>query len=486
MVLHMPAISPALDHPPMVQRILIAEDLEDGRVTLQKLLQVALRLEVDTAEDGQQALEMFQKENYSVLITDLRMPNMGGMELISEIEKRRYPVTVIVTTGHGSVKDAVQAIQQGAYDFLTKPVDPQHLILMVQRALKDRVMQDELAALRRAIGERHGFRDVVTKSPRMLQVFDLISHVAETNSTVLIVGETGTGKEMIARAVHDASGARRNGPMVAVNCAALTETLLESELFGHEKGSFTGAVGQRKGRFEQASGGTLFLDEIGDVPLSMQVKLLRVLQERRIERVGGTESIDIDVRLVTATHRSLEKLVAEGKFREDLFYRLNVIKIELPALRERPEDIRLLSQHFLMKYRRPSMPNLEIGPEAMEVLLNAPWPGNVRQLENAIERACVIVRDDVIRPEHLPPDLAGRRLGHGEIAVDIHRPLADQLAEMTARLEERYLREALKKTRGHVGQCAEISGLSRRSISEKLGQYKIEKADYKTDLSDDD
>lgn len=466
-----------------VQRILVVDDLEDGREMLQKLLTVSLKIEVDTAEDGAEALELLTKRAYSVVVTDLRMPKMTGMQLISEIGKRSLPVTVIVTTGHGSIKDAVLAMQQGAYDFLTKPVDPPHLVLMVQRALRDRLLQDEVAALRREVGDRYAFRDVVSKSPRMLAIFDLISHVAETNSTVLIVGETGTGKEMIARAVHNASGSRRDGPMVAVNCAALSETLLESELFGHEKGSFTGAVSQRKGRFEQAHGGTLFLDEIGDVPMSMQVKLLRVLQERRIERVGGTEPIEIDVRLVTATHRSLEKLVAEGRFREDLFYRLNVIKIELPPLRERPEDIKLLASHFLQKYRRPSHDKLEIGPEAMEILLNAPWPGNVRQLENAIERACVTVREGPVGPEHLPPDVAKSALrAQSEIRVDISRPLANQVADAVAKLEEKYLREALKKTHGHVGQCAEISGLSRRSITEKLNLYKIDKADFKTDF----
>ena len=469
-----------------VQRLLVVEDLEDARDMLQKLLALSLKIEVDAAENGVAALKMLAERPYSVVITDLRMPKLDGMQLIAEIQSRKIPVTVIVTTAHGSIQDAVSAMQQGAYDFLTKPVDTQHLILMIQRALRERILQDEVAALRAEIGERRAFRNMLSKSPRMLAVFDLIGQVAETNSTVLIVGETGTGKEMVARALHDASGSRRNGAMISVNCAALSETLLESELFGHEKGSFTGAAAQRKGRFEQANGGTLFLDEIGDVPMSMQVKLLRILQERRIERVGGTEPVEIDVRLITATHRSLEKLVAEGKFREDLFYRLNVIKIELPPLRERPEDIRQLAGHFLQKYRRPNHTNIEIGPDAMEILLGAAWPGNVRQLENAIERACVIVRDGAVGVEHLPPDIAGTATRSSEVKVDISRPLADQIAEMVAKIEEKYLREAMRKTRGHVGNCAEISGLSRRSISEKLQQYQIEKADYKADFSSDD
>jgi len=471
---------------PTIQRILVVDDLEDARDSLKQLLSLTLKIEVDTAANGAEALKKLEERAYSIVITDLSMPKMTGMQLIAEVKKRRLAVTLIVTTGHGSIRDSVSAMQQGAYDFLTKPVDPQHLILMVQRALRERLLQDEVAALRNQVGERYAFRDVLSKSPRMLAVFDLISHIAETNSTVLIVGETGTGKEMIARAVHEASTSRRNGPLIAVNCAALTETLLESELFGHEKGSFTGAISQRKGRFEQAHGGTLFLDEVGDVPMSMQVKLLRVLQERRIERVGGVDSIEIDVRLVTATHRSLEKLVAEGKFREDLYYRLNVIKVDIPPLRERPEDIRLLARHFIQKYRRANQPIPEVGAEAMELILNCPWPGNVRQLENAMERACVTVREGIIEPKHLPPDVGRKPSSGNDVTVDIARPLADQVAEQAAKIEEKYLRAALRKTRGHVGRCAEISGLSRRSITEKLHQYSIDKSDFKVDHDESD
>ncbi len=468
------------------QSILVVEDLDDARTSLQQLLALSLKIPVDAASNGAEGLQMLQDKSYSVVITDLRMPKLGGMQLIAEIEKRKISATVIVTTGHGSVKDAVQAMHAGAYDFLTKPVDPQHLIAMVQRALRERTLQDEVVALRQQLGERYQFRNVLSKSPRMLAVFDLIGQVAQSNSTVLITGETGTGKEMIARAVHEASGPLRRGPMVAVNCAAIPESLLVSELFGHEKGSFTGAIAQRKGRFEQAHGGTLFLDEVGDIPANMQVKLLRVLQERRIERVGGSEPIDIDVRLVTATHQSLEKLVADGQFREDLFYRLNVIKIELPPLRDRPEDIALLANHFAQKYRRANRPAPEIAPEAMEQLLAGSWPGNVRQLENAIERACVTCSDGVIRPENLPNDAVRRQPSHRDIPADLSRPLAEQAAELIATLEEKYIRAALKKAHGHVGHCAELCGLSRRSITEKLGTYQIDKSQYKMISADDD
>ena len=463
-----------------MQRVLIAEDYEDTRESLKQVLEMTLGLEVDAANDGAQALEAMLARPYSVLVTDLQMPRLSGMKLIEEVVKRKLGVTVIVTTGNGGVTEAVNAMRMGAYDFLTKPVDPRHLCLMVQRALQERALRDEVIALREQLQGRHAFQNVLSKSENMHAVFELITDASHSTSTVLIIGETGSGKEQIARALHQASAHQRPGQMVAVNCAALTETLLESELFGHEKGSFTGAAGQRKGRFEQANKGTLFLDEVGDVPVSMQIKLLRVLQERRIERVGGNESIPIDVRIVAATHQPLEQLVKEGKFREDLYYRLNVIRIELPPLRERLEDIPLLVSHFCQKFARSGQPPAQISPEALDRLTQFEWPGNIRQLENAIERACITARDGVIRIANLPGDLGGRtKEGKSPFQVDLNRSLPDQLGELTAMFEERYLRRALKKTRGHVGRTADITGLSRRSITDKIAQYKIEKDAYK-------
>jgi DNA-binding NtrC family response regulator len=462
------------------QRVLVVEDLEDQRTSLQELLQLQLGVTVDVAEDGAKGLEMLRARPYSLVITDMRMPKVSGLKLIEAVQSERIPTTVIVTTGHGSVKDAVEAMRMGAYDFLTKPADPQHLCLLVARALRDRALQDEVAALRAELQERHSFQNVLTKSPRMHDLFEVVAQIADTTSTVLIRGETGTGKEQVARAIHQASSAHRSGQFVALNCGAFNENLLESELFGHEKGSYTGADRKRIGRFELAHGGTLFLDEIGDVPMSMQIKLLRVLQERRFERVGGSDPIDIDVRVIAATHQDMEKLVKEAKFREDLYYRLNVVRIDVPPLRDRPEDIPVLVSHFCQKYARAGQTPPTVSPEAMEVLLKCPWPGNVRQLENAIERATVTARDGVITPKNLPPDV-GRR-GDSKphpFQVDLARPLPDQLAEITAEFEKRYLRRALKKTRGHVGKCAEISGLSRRSITDKIAQYEIKKEDYK-------
>jgi DNA-binding NtrC family response regulator len=475
------SVAPSVPAAP-TQRVLVVEDLEDTRSSLQELLQMSLHLEVDAAEDGAAGLALLRQKPYSLVITDLRMPKLGGMKLIEAIQAEKLPVTVIVTTGHGSIKDAVEAMRMGAYDFLTKPSDPQHLCLLVQRALRDRALQDEVMALRQQLGDRHTFQNVLSRSPKMYDVFELIGDIADTTSTVLIRGETGTGKEQVARAIHQASAPHRPGPFVAVNCGALNENLLESELFGHEKGSFTSADKKRIGRFELAHQGTLFLDEIGDVPMSMQIKLLRVLQERRFERVGGTEPIDVDVRIIAATHQDMEKLVKEKKFREDLYFRLNVIPIYLPPLRDRPEDVPVLVGHFCQKFVRAGQKPPTLSPEALQILTKAPWPGNVRQLENAIERACVTARDGVIRVKDLPPDI-GRRAEGGKhpFQVDLSRKLTEQLHELQAAFEKKYIIRALRRTRGHVGKCAKITGLSRRSITDKISQYNIDKKEFKAE-----
>jgi transcriptional regulator with PAS, ATPase and Fis domain len=297
-------------------------------------------------------------------------------------------------------------------------------------------------------------------------------------TTVLIEGETGTGKELVARAIHQASQLR-GGPFVAVNCAALPENLLESELFGHEKGAFTSAVGQRRGRFELADGGTIFLDEVGDIPAAMQAKLLRVLQERRFERVGGTESIEVDVRVIGATNRSLQKLVREGAFREDLYYRLNVVKIDLPPLRERREDIPLLAEHFVRQYSRKEEPPKQISPPTMDALLNYRWPGNIRELENAMERACVTTMSSVIQPDNLPAEVMGKEAPSLPYSIDLDQPLTQLLNLIAADVEEQYIRKALEKSQGNVGRCAKICGLSRRSMSAKIAEYNINKAPFK-------
>src|SRR5262245_31397675 len=368
------------------------------------------------------------KRTYSIVVTDLKMPGISGMDLLEEVQKRRLPVSVIVTTGFGSIDEAVRAMRLGATDFLTKPIDIDHLRLVIERALRERALLDEVADLREQLQNRYSFQNMLSKNPQMHEVFELIGHVAQTNSTVLIEGETGTGKEEVARAVHFASP-RKERPMIAVNCAALPENLLESELFGHEKGAFTSAVGQRKGRFELADGGTIFLDEIGDVPAAMQAKLLRVLQERRFERVGGTESIEVDVRVMAATNRSLQRLVKQGTFREDLYYRLNVVKIDLPPLRERQEDIPYLARHFTEKYTPEGETPPQIAPDAMELLINYRWPGNIRELENTIERACVTSRDGTIRPANLPPEIVNPPTLKQPFQIDLETPLPEVLRQ---------------------------------------------------------
>jgi DNA-binding NtrC family response regulator len=458
--------------------ILIVEDDEGARTKLQALLQTDAGLRVDTTKDGDQALQRLLENNYSVLITDLRMPRLDGMQLLKEVQRRGLPVTVIVTTGYGSIDDAVQAIRMGAYDFLTKPIDLDNLRLVLQRALRDRALQDEVAMLRAQLQSRFQFHNVLSKNPRMHAAFELIANVAHTITTVLIEGETGTGKEQVARAIHQAS-VGRTGPLVAVNCAALPENLLESELFGHEKGSFTSAIASRKGRFELADGGTIFLDEVGDVPPAMQAKLLRVLQERQIERVGGQQAIEVDVRVIAATNRNLQKLVKEGKFREDLYYRLNVVKIDLPPLRDRPEDIPLLAQHFAEKYAAPGKQPKSISPQAMEALLNYRWPGNIRELENAIERAVVTSRENVLQVENLPPEILQPAAPRTPFSIDLDKPLPDLLRDMTTKVEQQYIKKALRKAHGNVGRCARICGLSRRSISAKIAEYNLEKASFK-------
>jgi DNA-binding NtrC family response regulator len=462
------------------RRVLIVEDNETARKQIQVFLETDPGLCVDTAANGSDALKALNDRPYSLIVTDLKMPRVDGLQLLEEVQKRRLPADVIITTGFGTIDHAVQAMRLGAIDFLTKPINLEHLRLVIQRALRERALQDEVTALREQLHDQFAFHSILSKSPWMHDVFELISHVAQTISTVLIFGETGTGKELVARAIHEASP-RRNGPFVAVNCASLPESLLESELFGHEKGAFTSAVGQRKGRFELAQGGSILLDEVGEIPLAMQAKLLRVLQERRFERVGGAQTIEVDVRVIAATNRNLLRLAKEGKFREDLYYRLNVVKIDLPPLHERPEDIPLLAAHFAQKFSRPGMTPKIISPEAMEALIQHRWPGNIRELENAIERACVTSRDDMIKPENLPAEILKPDRPRYQLPVDLSRPLTDQLAELTAAFEERYLRRALKRTRSHIGRTARLTGLSRRTITDKIALYQIDKAEFKKD-----
>jgi two-component system response regulator AtoC len=458
------------------RRVLIIEDDPEAGNDLRKLLRHEPGLDAEAVSDPELALRRLEDGGFSIVITDLRMPDVDGLEVIRRIQQRRLPVTVIVLTAFGGIDEAVQAVRLGAYDFLSKPIDLSRLRLVLARACRDCALQDDLCRLREELQSRYRFHNVLSRSPKMHAVFELIEQVATTNATVLIEGETGTGKEQIALAIHNAS-THRKGPFMAVSCAAFNENLLESELFGHEKGAYTGATAQRKGRIEQAHGGTLFLDEVGDVPASMQVKLLRVLQERTFERVGGTTPIEVDVRVVAATNRDLRRLVRKGEFREDLYYRLDVIRIDLPPLRERLEDVPLLAAHFAHKHAPRDGAAPRLTAEALEALSAHAWPGNVRELENFIERACVTARGGEIGVDDLP-GLGGAPAAGGSVEIDLRKPLRQLLGEVVAGVEREYLVKALRKTRGHVGKAARLCGYSRRSITGKLAEYHIDRAEF--------
>ena len=461
----------------MDRRILLVDDNE---LVCQQLSQLLARPErrIKVAQDGTSALEWLIERNFSVVLTDLCLPGIDGLDLIREIRRRDLPATVIVMTGHASIDSAVEAMKLGAYDYLVKPVDQIRLEFLVEKALADRKLQDEVRALRQGLHRRYSYHNLFGKSPRMREVFARVARVSASNCTVLIAGETGTGKELVAQAIHY-NDATRRGPLIAVNCAALPEPLLESEFFGHEKGAFTGADRQKKGRFEQAGGGTLLLDEIGALSLGMQAKLLRVLQDGTFERVGGGEMIQADTRILAATNVDLAEAVAAGKFREDLYYRLNVVSIDLPPLRERIEDLPLLVEHFLNRLRERRFPGRTIGRETLSRLARYEWPGNVRELEHVVEQMVVTTPGPEIEPDNIPPQIVSTREEPFSLDFDDRRPLQHITDELTERIERAYLQKVLERYRGRIDRCAEHCGLSRRSISEKLRRYQIDKAEFK-------
>lgn len=464
----------------MKRRILVVDDNALIREHLRVFLEMD-GLEVETAADGRSALAALRERPFHLTVTDLRMPDMNGIELLAAVRSEKLPLGVIVLTGHGDTQVALDAMKAGADDFVSKPYDPDHLRYVVQRILERRRLIDDLEQLRKQMRQDYSFHNMVSKSPRMRKIFDLIEQVGPLGSTVLIHGETGTGKELVAQAIHAADN-RRKGPFHALNCAVLHDGLLETELFGHERGAFTGADKRKKGRFELADGGTLFLDEIGDVSPAMQAKLLRVLQSGTFERVGGTETLKVDVRIVAASNKRLEHEVKSGQFRADLFYRLNVIRVDLPPLRERPEDIPLLATHFLEKFRSMSTPPVtEIDSEAMQALLAHTWPGHVRELENAIKAAVAMAEGTVIHRDALPATVAPRArrpTGHHPL-IDIERPLPDLTNDLVGRVERDYFTRLLARYKGNVARCAKHSGLSRRSVTQKLQKYDLDRTRFK-------
>src|SRR3990170_3820134 len=419
-------------------------------------------LDVSSAESGEKALQLFRQDSIDLILTDQKMPGMSGLELLQAVRAINPETPVILMTAFGSIQAAVSAIQGGATDYLTKPLNLDELLYRIRQVSDRYRIINENRELREALQSRHRIEGIIAESGQMLDVISLVRRVAPSEATVLIRGESGTGKELIAKAIHFASP-RASGPLVRVNCAALPETLIESELFGHEKGAFTGAVAARKGRFELADGGSLFLDEIGDLPLHLQVKLLRVLQEREFERVGSSRPVAVNVRLLAATHRDLEALVRAGRFRDDLYYRINVVSISLPPLRERREDIPLLLDHFVEKFSRRNGKRIGgLTRDAREALLRYDYPGNVRELENLVERAVILTRDEVIGLEDLPLGVKERE---GETSGET------SLTVLVEGLERRMIREALARADGVQTRAAEILGISERVLRYKLKKY---------------
>ena len=443
--------------------ILVVDDDAEMRALIRDVLQ-GRGHQVTVAQSGREALKRMAEEDYEVVLTDLRMREMPGIELLAEV-KRAYPDTnVILMTAFGSVETAIAAMKQGAYDYLTKPVKTEELILVTEKALQEAVLRREVNRLRREVRKEYSFHQILGKSKPMREVFDLIRRVADSSTNVLITGESGTGKELVAKAIHYNSE-RRDAPFVPVNCAAIPDTLLESELFGHMKGAFTDAKSDKRGLFEEASGGTLFLDEISELPLMLQAKLLRAIQEREIRRVGATRAVPVDVRIIAATNLALADEVKAKRFREDLYYRLIVIEIRMPPLRDRREDIPLLVDAFLRKCAEAGRKEPRAMSEStLALLMDYPWPGNVRELENVIERAVTLARGEKIVPEDLPPAVQGAR---GE------RRVLDEAAERTLPLQEveqEYIQRILEKTGGNKYQAAQVLGIDRKTLYRKLAE----------------
>ena len=451
-----------------MRRVLVVDDEENIRLVLRPLLRKH-GYEVEVAEGGEAALALVETFGPDVILTDVRMPKMGGLDLLATLKAKNQPATVIVMSAYGSNELALEAMKAGAYDYVSKPFKPDEIVLVLRKAEERESLRRENRALKEQIRGESQYESILAKSPQMVEIFRTITKVAEFKATVLISGESGVGKELVARALHTRSS-RKNSPFVAINCGAIPENLLESELFGHKKGAFTDATSDRKGLFEEATGGTLFLDEIGELPLNLQVKLLRVLQEDIIRRVGDSKDTKVDVRIVAATHRDLAAEAKAGRFREDLFYRINVLAIAIPPLRQRREDVALLVDHFLARN------NLRMGTrirglsiDSKKLLMDYAWPGNIRELENTLERAMVLAEGDMLELHDFPErirealDPVQMQLASGELSI-----------KKTAHaIEEILIRRALTKTKGNRTRAAEVLEISHRALLYKIKDYKI-------------
>ena len=451
--------------------ILVVDDDRNTREGLQRALRS--RYEVRLAENAQRAMEALADDNVDIMLSDMRMPGMDGLELLKRTHAHHPRVVTILLTAYGSVETAVEAMKQGAYDFLTKPISLNHLDMLIERALHSREIETKNRDLEQQLDRKYGFENIIGDSPAMQPIFDTIRQAAPSQATVLITGASGTGKELVAHAIHRLSS-RSRGPFVAVHCASLSASLLESELFGHEKGAFTGADSRRRERLEMAVGGTLFLDEIGEIDSTIQVKLLRVLEERKFERVGGSETVSADIRLIAATNRDLHQLVAEGEFREDLLYRLDVINIHLPPLAERSTDIPVLADTFINEFSRSNNRDIKgITADAVNLLSAYAWPGNVRELRNTIEKMVVLARGERLTARDIPSNIREAVRGKGSAG----NALASLTEGSLADVERQKILAVLEKQGGNRTRAALELGISRRTLHRKLLEYNLEQGE---------
>lgn len=448
-----------------IYNILAVDDDKSICTLVKSILNLEKSYEVNTVINGEACLKYIREQIPDLVLLDIQMPGIDGIETLKRVKEHDSRIPVVMMSAHGTIERAVRSMKLGAYDFITKPVDKDRLHVTVKNALMTSSLKREVDELKSELKQKYTFKNIIGQSGVMQEVFKSVEKIVDSNVTVLIQGESGTGKELIARAIHYHSKTRSNKPFVAVNCTALPESLLESELFGHEKGAFTGAVGRRIGKFEQANSGTIFLDEVGLMSPTTQAKVLRVLQEREFERVGGAELIKVDVRVISATNRDLEEAMKKGEFREDLYYRISVFPIKLPPLRERKEDVPILAAHFLKKYNEQEKKEIEgISPEALELLMAYNWPGNVRELENAIERAVVLTTDKEIGHKELP--VAVRSIGEKKLYET-----DNTLSSWIEKLEEEALRQALLENEGNISKTAKKLGIGRATIYRKAKKY---------------
>ncbi len=458
----------------MKNKILIVDDEKLMRVSLEDKL-TKEGYAVNSLSNAVEGIKLLQSINFDAVITDLRLPRMDGIDFLREIKKASPDTVVIIMTAYGSIENAVTAMKEGAYDYVTKPFSLEELTIKLRKALKHKDTIAENIMLKQRVLSQYGYDNMIGRGEGMKRVFEIISTVSNRDTTILIQGESGTGKELTAGAIHYNSN-RRDGPFIKVSCAALNKEILESELFGHEKGSFTGAIKTRRGRFELADGGTIFLDDVDDIPLEMQVKLLRVLQEREFERVGGEETIPVNVRVICATKKDLKKLVQEGSFRQDLYYRLHVVTVQLPPLKERKEDIPPLVTYFIKKYATHQRVSVNsISPETLNLLLLYNWPGNIRELENVIEHAVAFCTSDTIIPKNLPGNLLERETPSGIFPIELSAIDSIDLQETLSEAERKLLFWAYQKTNGNQVRMSEILRIPRTTLQNKLVKYNITK-----------